>query len=100
MHTPRRLRGILVAATLAAVVIAPTLPSMARAFDIPSDWLNFIQMKGMRAMHAIDLDKDGFVTKEEFMKFQEQFFDRMDKDKDGKLTPEEWLGRKPTKKDN
>jgi hypothetical protein len=37
-------------------------------------------------MHdMMDKDKDGYVTKEEFLKFQERVFDSWDKDKAGRL---------------
>jgi hypothetical protein len=41
----------------------------------------------------MDTEKTGFVTKEQFMKFHEGMFDKMDKNKDGKLAREEWLGQ-------
>jgi hypothetical protein len=102
MHAPKCLRPIFASAGLAVLAAAPTsslaVASEARAF--PNDWPGFARMQPMPAMHAMDADKDGYVTKEEFMKFQEEFFHRMDKNKDGKLSPQEWLGHKPTKKDD
>ncbi len=88
------------AASLASVVL---LPTAAQAYEEmhtggpPSEYVSFLKMKAMQAMHMMDADKKGFVTKEEFMKFHEEMFERMDKDHDGKLTPEEWMGR-PAKK--
>ena len=35
------------------------------------------------------------VEREEFVRFHQELFDRMDKNHDGRLTPDEWLGRPP-----
>ena len=37
----------------------------------------------------MDTDKNGKVSKQEFMKFMEEEFDRLDKDKSGELDPKE-----------
>jgi Ca2+-binding EF-hand superfamily protein len=37
----------------------------------------------------MDTDKNGKVSKQEFMKFMESEFDRLDKDKSGELDPKE-----------
>jgi Ca2+-binding EF-hand superfamily protein len=37
----------------------------------------------------MDTDKNGKVSKQEFMKFMEAEFDRLDKDKSGELDPKE-----------
>jgi Ca2+-binding EF-hand superfamily protein len=62
----------------------------------PAQYTQFLKMKAMQVM---DSGKKGTVTKEEFMKFHEEMFDRMDKNHDGKLSPEEWLGHAPKKSD-
>lgn len=57
-----------------------------------NSWTAMRKMKPMEVMHIVDADKKGYVTKEEFMKFQEQFFRRMDRDHDGKISAQEWMG--------
>ena len=49
----------------------------ARSYD------QLARMKSMEVMHMIDKDNRGYVTREEFLNFQERFFDRMDQDHDG-----------------
>ncbi len=44
-------------------------------------------------MNKMDVNKDSTVTKEEYMKYQEQKFDAMDKDKNKALSQQEWLQR-------
>ena len=34
-----------------------------------------------------------YVTREEFLKFHEELFDKMDKDHTGKCTMSEWMGK-------
>lgn len=45
--------------------------------------------KGARMFEKMDTDKDGFVTKEEFMTEHEKHFTETDANADGKLTQEE-----------
>ena len=45
------------------------------------------KMKPSELYNMMDHDKDGYVTKEEFLKFQEKVFDNWDKNKTGKLGP-------------
>jgi Ca2+-binding EF-hand superfamily protein len=42
----------------------------------------------------IDTDKNGKISKQEWMKFMEAEFDRLDKDKSGELSPQELLQSK------
>ena len=89
-------RTIAAAALLFAVAApvaraaAPTTSDEARSYN------QLARMKPMEVMHMIDSDKKGFVTREEFLKFQEQFFDRMDQNHDGKVDPREWMGKAGT----
>ncbi len=69
---------------------APTTSDEARSYD------QLARMKAMEVMHMIDKDKKGYVTREEFLSFQEQFFDRMDQNHDGKVDPKEWMGKAGT----
>ncbi len=104
MTTKSAVRRTLLAAALLASTLA--LPVMAFAADDAaaraaaasdpqytagylSSWNALRKMKPMEVMHMVDADKKVYVTREEFMKFQEQFFDRMDRDHDGKVTAQE-----------
>jgi len=79
---------------LASIAIAPVARAATPSTtDEARSWAQIQKMKPMDVMHMIDTDKKGYVTKEEFMKFQEQFFDRMDKDHTGKVTAEQWMGK-------
>ena len=42
-------------------------------------------------MLLMDTDKNGKISKQEWMKFMEAEFDRLDKDKSGALSPQELL---------
>ncbi|HYS79432.1 MAG TPA: hypothetical protein VEM76_01920 [Anaeromyxobacteraceae bacterium] len=92
-------RTIHAAAAVFAVVASVSFLPVARAGDasqenkIPASYMALMKMKPMDVMHAMDSDKKGYVMKEEFMKFHEAMFDRMDKNKDGKLTADEWMGK-------
>jgi hypothetical protein len=94
-----RTRGTVLALAMAAAGVIGSVgyPRDARAADFaqdfPKSYGDFVKMKPMEIMHMMDPGKKGFVTKEEFMKFHEGMFDKMDKDKDGKLSREEWIGQ-------
>ena len=64
-----------------------------------AEYIDFLNMKPMQARHMMDSRNKGYVAKEEFMKFHEEMFDRMDKDHDGKIAPQEWLDRELRKSD-
>lgn len=66
--------------SLATALVAATLafvPPVAHA------------QKGMEMIKSMDKDKDGMISKSEFMAMMEQKFDMMDKAKKGKLTAED-----------
>jgi hypothetical protein len=41
-------------------------------------------------MHLMDAASPGYVTHEEFIRFQERLFQRMDKDRDGRVSEAEF----------
>lgn len=52
-------------------------------------------IEGLRTkemMHMIDTNKDGMVSKDEWLAYQGKVFDALDKDKDGFLEPAEFYG--------
>jgi|ERR1700674_845450 hypothetical protein len=101
LYPTGRIAALIGTALLAASALLPTL-SVAddmRTGGPPTEFVSYLKMKPMQLMHMMDAGKKGYVTKEEFMKFEEEMFDKMDKDHDGKLTPQEWLGRAVRKSD-
>lgn len=49
-------------------------------------------LRTMEMMHMIDTNKDGMVSKEEWLAYQERVFKALDKDADGSLDTEEFYG--------
>ena len=45
-------------------------------------------------MKAMDKNNDGMVTREEFLSYMGQQYDKMDQNKDGKLTRTEFMDKK------
>jgi EF hand len=87
---------VLVLFTIAILVLAAgTLPPAATAqktdTSIPKAQralaLGQEDVKGLLLL--MDTDKNGKVSKQEFMSFMEAEFDRLDKDKSGELDPKE-----------
>jgi hypothetical protein len=83
--------GALLAAPLSAVA------GGSSGGGVPPEWVHFQSMNPMDAMHMMDKDNKGYVTKEDFQRFQDEFFAKLDKRGDGKITADEWMG-KPTGK--
>jgi len=88
-------RAALVGAFVALMAIAPS----ARASDVsadkvPPNYSALMKKKAMDVMHAMDPDNKGYVNKDDFMKYFEMMFDKMDKNHDGKLDKSEFMGSK------
>jgi hypothetical protein len=66
-----------------AISLATALVAATLAFAPPV----VHAQKGMDMIKSMDTDKDGMISKPEFMRMMEQKFDMMDKEKKGKLTP-------------
>jgi hypothetical protein len=64
-------------ATLLAAAMLAVVPPMAHA------------QKGMDNIKAMDKDRDGMISKPEFMAMMEKMYDDMDKGRKGKLTAED-----------
>jgi hypothetical protein len=96
---PRRLAAFAVAVALStfAFLTAAHAAEEMRTGGPPAEYTQYLKMKPMELMHMMDPDKKGFVTKEEFTKFHEEFFDKLDKDHDGKVTQEEWMAHHAAK---
>jgi hypothetical protein len=57
---------------------------------VPPSYGAMMKMKPMDVMHMMDTEKQGYVTREQFMKFHEAMFEKMDKNKDGQVSAKEW----------
>ncbi|HTC78339.1 MAG TPA: hypothetical protein VK657_06950, partial [Terriglobales bacterium] len=49
-------------------------------------------LRTMEMMHMIDANKDGMVSKDEWMAYQQRVFKALDKDGDGSLDTKEFYG--------
>lgn len=90
------IRGAALAFTLGSAIVVPAaLPVPANAAEasknVPASYGELMKMKPMEAMHLMDEGNKGYVTREEFMKFQEALFQKMDQNKDEKISREEWI---------
>jgi hypothetical protein len=85
--------AVLVAVAAAAPVVraaeeggtGSSSPADTAKGKMPPSPAAMMRMKPHEIFNMMDKDKNGFVTKEEFMKFQEQLFNTWDKDKNGRL---------------
>jgi len=89
-------------ALLAAMAIASFLSvSVAQAAeaDVQKLWLGSGYahpgkgMRTMKMMHMMDTNKDGKVTKEEFMHYYEMVWDMMDPKHLGEIGVNKWVGQ-------
>jgi hypothetical protein len=90
-RTARRVRAVLGAAVIACFAWSASAAEV-RKEKMPSNYAALQKMKPLEVMHMIDTDKDGFVTREEFMKFQEAVFEKIDKNKDRRLEKADFTG--------
>jgi hypothetical protein len=67
------------------------IPAVAMAMTLGAGFTTpvFAQKMNMDNVKAMDTDKDGMVSKAEFLRKMEAMFDQMDKGRKGRLTPEE-----------
>lgn len=75
---------------LALVSASAALASDVKSDKMPTSYMKLMKMDPMEVMHMIDQGTKGHVTREEFMKFQEQFFNKMDRDHNGRISEVEW----------
>lgn len=78
------------AALGAAHLAAPARASDVSADKIPSSYAALMKMKPLEVMHMMDAGGKGYVTREEFMKFEESVFRKLDRNADGKLSASEF----------
>lgn len=101
MFARRITRTVLLSVTMSAAVVALTLcPLTARAAEdakhqdhsgkMPSSMAQLMKMDPEECMKMMDKEHKGHVTKKDFMKFQEELWQRMDKNRDNKVTAPEF----------
>jgi Ca2+-binding EF-hand superfamily protein len=74
-------------AMLAAVLVAAG--GLSACADTREQRLQMGELSAQRLLDLADVNKDGSVSKEEFLRFMGQEFDRLDANKDQRLTREE-----------
>ena len=82
--------GFLAFAALGAVHLAPPAHASDVSADKISTYAEMMKMKPKEVMQMMDADGGGYVTREEFMKFQEMVFTKIDKNGDGKVVATEF----------
>jgi hypothetical protein len=90
MNTLRRLIG----AAIPVALLGGTLLTTASADDTVALATGgyATALKTMEMMHMIDTNKDGKVSKDEWVAYQTRLFTALDKNKDGYLDVEEFYG--------
>ena len=94
-------RSLLRAAALAGAFLSVSvvLPGRARAADTAADmkmtYAQFAKMDPMKALKMMDPDNKGYVTREEFLKFQAKLFDNIAKQNPDRVTMQEWRNQGP-----
>jgi hypothetical protein len=96
MFAPRITRAVLLSATMSAAAGALALsPLSVRAAEepkheehmgkMPKSMAQLMKMDPEECMKMMDKDHKGYVTKKDFMKFQEELWKNMDKNKDNRV---------------
>ena len=80
---------VAIAALVATWAMLGTVLAQRQAVPKPQDKLALGEPEVKQLLLLIDSDKSGKISKEEWMKFMESEFDRLDKDKKGQLDAKE-----------
>jgi EF hand len=91
MLTRRNIVRVIVAIVVlvATWAILGTAVAQRQAVPKPQDKLALGEPEVTQLLLLMDTDKNGKISKEEWMKFMESEFDRLDKDKKGQLDVKE-----------
>ena len=67
-------------------------PSSAQKVNVPiqQDVVALAQPKVMEVLPLMDTDRNGKISKKDFMNLMDAVFDRLDKDKKGELEPRQF----------
>jgi len=79
----------------ALLFISVSLPGPAQASEASFDKMKmtygqFAKMDPMKGVKMMDPDNKGYVTREEFLKFQEKLFNNIPKQNPDRVTMQEW----------
>ena len=101
MFARRITHTVLLSAAMSAAIVALTFPLTVRAAEdakhqdhtgkMPSSMAQLMKMDPEECMKLMDKEHKGHVTKKEFMKFQEELWQKMDKNRDGQADREEFV---------
>jgi hypothetical protein len=87
-------KHLLTAIRWLAVIIATyaVAPSFAQKANVPihQDVVALAQPKVIEVLLVMDPDRNGNISKKDFMNLTEAVFDRLDKDKKGELDPRQF----------
>ena len=86
-------RRNLVATAVPSAIVAFLGYAIAQKASVPKkpDKAAIAEDHAMELLFLIDVDKNGKVSKQEWMKFMEAEFDRLDEGKKGELYPQELM---------
>ena len=87
----KRTKIVLVVVVIAVLVAtgAALGTAVAQAADKPKDKLTLGEAEVKQLLLLMDADKNGKISKEEYMRYMEAEFERLDKDKNGELDVKE-----------
>jgi len=80
---------VAIPALVATWAILGTAVAQRQAVPKPQDKLALGEPEVLQLLLLVDTDKNGKISKQEWMKFMEAEFDRLDKDKKGQLDTKE-----------
>jgi hypothetical protein len=80
---------VTIAVLVVTGILLRTAVAQRQAVPKPQDKLALGEPEVKQLLLLIDTDKNGKISKEEWMKFMEAEFDRLDKDKKGQLDAKE-----------
>ena len=84
-------RGVLLALVGATGAVVGAAFAQRAAVPKPQDKTALAEANAKELLLLMDTDKSGKISKQEWMKFMEAEFDRLDKDKKGELDPKELM---------
>lgn len=85
-------RAVLITSTATALLAGMGAPAFAESPQLSmGGYARGLQR--LQTMAMMDVDRDHAVTREEFMKFHEALFERMDANRDGRIDQDEWRRR-------
>ena len=82
-------RGMLLALAGTTGAVVGAAFAQRAAVPKPQDKAALAEANAKELLLLMDTDKTGKITKQQWMKFMEAEFDRLDKDKKGELDPKE-----------